>query len=496
MVKTNDKFLIGIDIGTTNIKGSIYSVNGENIFSYQKNYNTYSPIENYFEQDPDDWVKIIKEILEKLLIKDNMKNNILAISLSTQGGTVVPVDDKYLPLTNAITWMDNRGIECLSDNMDLMNKNIWFYNKTGWRLNSNVSFMPLYWIKKNKPELFNKINKVLFVNDYVLKKIADTSVMDPSNASITLLYNIVEGNWDRDILNLLNINENKLSEVKKSGQIIGNLKKEICEEIGIKGEVKIVNGGHDQYCAAIGAGIFSDNQILLSTGTAWVIYKLLNKPLFDSDNFFGISRNIIEDKFGLIYAIPAAGASLKWMANNLLNLHSEKELIKLINENVNKLKNIYNDLIFYPYLTGSSGPEFNQKRKASFLNISINHSYMDFIKAVLEGIAFQLKKIFIVLEDNGVKVDALKMVGGGTRDGLWSQIVADVLNLKVLVPCEPKEDFAVRGAVIIAAYGIGLCKTLEDCFGVFEPKFRIVEPSEQNREFYKKKFMEFERGLN
>ena len=159
------KYIIGTDIGTTNIKGSLYSSEGDYISSHSIEYKSYSPKESCHEQDPDDWVSGFLHILEKLLISNDVKENLEAISISTQGGTVVLVDKDFNPLRRAITWLDRRSAETLKNNRELLAKNIDFYNKTGWRLDTNISFMPLYWLRENEREIFNKIHKVLYVND-------------------------------------------------------------------------------------------------------------------------------------------------------------------------------------------------------------------------------------------------------------------------------------------------------------------------------------------
>lgn len=490
------KYIIGIDIGTTNIKGSLYSSAGDLVTSANISYESYTPEEGYHEQNPDDWVSGFIKVLAKLIINNDIKENLVALSLSTQGGTVVTVDKEFMPLCNAITWLDRRSEETLRNNKKLLAKNIEFYNRTGWRLDANISFMPLYWLKENKKSIFNKIHRVLYVNDYVLKKIADVNYQDPSNASISLFYNIKAGKWDCDILSLLGFNKNNFSEVKNPGEFVGYLNENICKKLGIKGKVKVINGSHDQFCAGVGAGMLDESEILLATGTAWVIFKMLNKPLLDSKRFFAIERfsikkNNMEDKFGLIYSIPAAGASFKWFATGVMNLENEKKLFKLMDDNIEKLKEIKNNIIFYPYLTGAFGPDFGTEKKASFLNVEIGHNYLDLVKTIMEGIGFQLKKILAVLAEKGVKPQSIKMTGGGIKSKIWPQIIADITNLNILVPENKDEDFATKGAAIIAGYGAGIFSSLEEGYVRLKSEFKAIKPNPENVEFYKSKFKLF-----
>ena len=489
-------YIIGIDIGTTNIKGSAYSSDGKSISSANISYKSYSPKENYHEQNPNDWVDGFIKVLKKLLINSDVKENLKAISISTQGGTVIPVDKNFSPLCRAMTWLDRRGVEVFTKDKNLQEKNIKFYHKTGWRLDTSISFLPLWWLKENRKDIFSRIFKIFYVNDYVQKKITGTCYQDPSNSSITLFYNVKDGKWDKDILNMLNFNENNFSEVKNPGEFVGYLNENICRKLDIKSKVKIINGSHDQYCVGIGSGMLDEDEILLATGTAWVIFKMLESPLLDSEKFFAsgrfsVANGKMDDKFGLIYSIPAAGASLRWFATNVMSLDSEDKLFKIIDENTGKLIKIMNNIIFYPYLTGAYGPDFNVSRKASFLNMEIGHSYLDLIKAIMEGIGFQVKKILAVLDEKGIKPKSIKMTGGGAKSKIWSQIIADIANLNILVPKNKNEDFAAKGAAILAGYGVGIYPSLEEGYRKLKSEFIVIKPNPENVEFYESKFKLF-----
>jgi sugar (pentulose or hexulose) kinase len=485
------KYICGIDIGTTNIKGAIYSSQGRMISEHSTSYDSYTPGEGYHEQDPDHWVRGVLAVLEKLVAAGDIKKNLKAISLSTQGGTIVPVDKDLKPLTRAMTWLDRRGEDILKDSPYLQEKNIEVYKKTGWRLDTGISFLAAMWLKTKRKEIFDKTFKLLYVNDYVLNKLCGSNVQDPSNASITLFYNVKEGRWDPDLLELGGLNEDKFSEVKDSGEIIGYLDKKILKKIGIDSEIMLINGGHDQYCAGIGAGIFDKEEILIATGTAWVIFKMLEDPLFDTERFFSIGRNIIKDKFGFIYTIPTAGASLNWFARKVMNFEDEKQLFKIIDRDHKVIAGIRNDIIYHPYLTGNYGPDFDIDKRADFSGIGINHDFRDIIKAIMEGIGFQLRKILDVMKESGIEAKKIKMSGGGARSKIWSKIIADITGLKILIPHDLKEDLAVKGAAIIAGWGSGIFGSLEEGFRKFDSKFNPVYPDKENIEFYNNKFTGF-----
>jgi xylulokinase len=488
---SDDHFIIGIDIGTTNIKGSLYSTRGEFLEKDSVSYESYTPQIGYHEQDPEDWVRGFNLILERLLKYPKAKERLRAIALSNQGGTVIPVDRDYMPIGRAMTWLDSRGAELFEKDDFLKSKNIEFYRKTGWRLDSHISFGPLYWMKKYKEHEFKKIHKILFVNDYVLKKISGVSVQDPSNASISLLYNIIKGKWDIDILNYLGLSADNLSEVRGSGEVVGTLNDSITKKLGINNKVLVINGGHDQYCSSIGVGIFQQDQILLSTGTAWVVFKMLDDPIFDIENFFAIGRSILKGKYGLLYSLPASGGSINWFAKNLMDLKNEEKLFKIISENEEKLRTIKNRILFYPYLAGNFDPGYSLDIKATFYNIDISNSYLDLIKAIMEGVTFHIKNVFLSIKNKGVETRSIKMVGGGVKNNLWSQIVADILNIEVSVPKNTKEDFAVKGAAMLADHGLNPNNTIKESYNRFKSEFNTIKPIKENSDFYLEKYNDF-----
>jgi len=485
------KYICGIDVGTTNIKGALYSSRGKIVDKCSLSYESYTPREKHHEQEPNDWVNGVIKVLTGLAALDDVKDNLKAITLSTQGGTMVPVDRDYRPLTRAMTWLDRRGEEILKESPHLLEKNVEVYEKTGWRLDTGISFLKAEWLKMNRQDIYGKIHKLLYVNYYVLRYLCGHNVQDPSNASITLFYNVKEGRWDPGLLDLAGLDEGIFSPVVDSGEVVGYLDSKICKKTGINPEVLLVNGGHDQYCAGIGAGIFNEEEILIATGTAWVIFKMLEEPVFDTDRFFSIGRNAIKDKFGFIYTIPTAGASLRWFAEKVMDLDDEGRLFDMIDRDYESISGLCNNIIYHPYLTGNYGPDFDVRKRADFTGMEINHDYRDLVKAIMEGVGFQLRWILEVMREVGIEAKKIKMTGGGARSRVWKQIVADITGLKILIPEDLKEDFAVKGAAIIAGWGSGLFGSMEEGFQRFSPRFNPIYPDEKKADFYNKKYRVF-----
>jgi len=486
----NKRYFAGIDVGTSNVKGAIYSTDGDMIASSLRHYDSHTPEANHHEQDPDDWIAGFKTVLADLCkASGDAGSKLVSLSLSTQGGTVVTLGKDSRPLYPAITWLDRRGEDILKSQKELAGKNLWFYDRTGWRLDSNLSFMPMYWLKEKRPDIFRRVHKVLYVNDFMLREITGTNMQDPSNASITLFYNVSKGRWDEDILDLIGLKADNFSEVFASGVPVGYLKKEICEAAGISSKVMVVNGGHDQYCASLGAGIVNEEEILLATGTAWVTFKLLKEPVFDIKRLFAIGRHVLKDRFGLIYSIPCAGASLDWFASSFLGVKA-KRLFETIDNNRDVISSRKNRILFYPYLTGDFGPDFDIGKKASFSNLELGHDRFDLLKAMMEGVAFQFRKILEVMAERGISTERIKMAGGASKSSLWPQILSDVTSMEILLPKDHEDDLAVRGAAILAGVGAGLFSSITEGIRKMDPGFISIKPS-VDKGYYEEKYLSF-----
>jgi len=163
----------------------------------------------------------------------------------------------------------------------------------------------------------------------------------------------------------------------------------------------------------------------------------------------------------------------------------------LISRNKNAFRRMKNNIIFYPYLTGEYGPKFNTKRKAEFINLELGHNYLDLAKAIMEGIGFQFKKILDVFKEKNIESKNIRMVGGGARSEVWPEIIANITGKNVYVPRNHDEDYATKGAAIIAGFGSGVFKTLKEGYDILSSGFNVVEPEREENKYYKETIKNF-----
>jgi sugar (pentulose or hexulose) kinase len=479
--------LIGVDIGTTGTKAVLMDENGNIISEAYKRYDLYSDKSGYVEQNTEDWWDAVLYTIKSCIKDIGNKSDIKAIALSTQGGSMVPVDINGNPLSRAVIWMDRRGQKQTDDLLSGKDKNFYYY-KTGWRLSNCLNLVQIKWLKDNKPELFKSAYKFISTVEYINFKFTDKFVIDPSNAGMTQLFNITDKKWDEEILDDLNIGNEKLGEILESGEVIGTLKSEAAKALELPESVKIISGGHDQYCAALGAGTFNNGDILLSTGTAWVLLGIFSKPIFDTKTFFAPGNHVIQGKWGALGTVPTAGVSMEWFKNNIgLGMDIDGGIVqteeyKDIDKKAKSKKPGSEGVMFFPHFTGSGSPTWSMKSKAAVLGLELNHDRYNIARALMEGVVYDINLMLEAMNKRGEKAARLKVLGGASRSSLWVQITADVTGISVFIP--ESKNTACIGAAILAGKGSGLFSSISEGYDKFKRKEEVIVPDKINHEIY------------
>jgi len=486
-----DDLFLGIDVGTTATKTLLINQSGEVITLAQQRYEIIPSHNTWVEQDPEDWWDAVVKTVRKVVRGDETKKRIKGISLSTQGGTLIPVDLEGKPLRKAITWLDQRAGK-QGKSLEEKFGGDFFYSRTGYKPHSGLPLLYICWLKDNEPKVFEKTNKFLFVNDYIIYKLTGKYYTDPSNASITMLYNLKLRDWDERLLQIASISRQKLSGIKDSGVPIGKLTNLAAKTINLSQDVIVSSGGHDQYCSSLGSGAFGDGNCLVSCGTAWVLLFSRDRAIFDAKSNIIPGRHVIKDKWGAMATISCGGVVMEWFKNNFIGSY--------INNNKKKGDNIYdlynkkakdipagsNNLLFFPHFIGSTAPTWQSSAKGGVIGLTLSHTKYDIFKSIMEGLGFEVLWNIEVIKDLGISIKRIKMIGGATKSNLWSQIIADITGERIFVPFAT--EAACLGAAILAGVGGGVFKTPEEGFEKLQIKEKEIIPSQDNVSKYRKLF--------
>lgn len=486
-------YVLGIDIGTTGTKSMLIDRDGKIISSAYKGYQLIKPGINIVEQSADDWWHAVVYTIRECIKDFQKKSDIISISISAQGGCLLNVDAHGEPITNAVSWMDTRSIEQQHQMLSTYDDNF-FYQKTGWRLSPSMNLCKIKWLKDTKDVKLDQTFKLLSTIDYINYKLTGIYAIDPSSAAMTQLMNIQRNKWDEDLLDMIELKADMLPEIVKSGEVIGSLTKEASALLGLDTAVKVISGGHDQYCAAIGCGAVNSGEIFLSTGTAWVILGVTEKPLFDRRSYIAPGPHIINGLWGALASIYSAGVSMEWFRNNFalekkVGENYEIESYKEIDQKASTTMERTKGLLFYPYFNGSGFPDRNYKAKASLIGLGLEHSRYDIARAVMESAAFNVKYSMEKYREAGCEPKNLKVFGGASRSSLWMDIISNVLDMNVVKLNEA--DAACMGAAVVAGTGCGMFSDYAQGYEMVSSGETLIEKDNEKVKWYEGKYLSF-----
>lgn len=471
---------IGVDLGTSAVKLLLMDQKGEIQKIVSKEYPLFFPKPGWSEQHPEDWFSQSMEGIKELTSECD-KSQIAGISFGGQMHGLVVLDRNDKVLRPAILWNDGRT----EKETEYLNTVIGKEKLSEYT--ANIAFAgftapKILWMKSHEPELFRQIEKIMLPKDYLAYRLSGTFCTDVSDASGMLLLDVKHKCWSKDMLTICGITEAQLPKLFESYEVVGTLKKEIVEELGMPETVKVIAGAGDNAAAAVGTGTVGEGMCNISLGTSGTV--------FISSEEFGVDKNNAlhsfahaDGKYHLMGCMLSAASCNKWWSEEILKTTDyAKE-----QENIMKLGE--NHVFYLPYLMGERSPHNDPKVRAAFIGLSMDTTREEMTQAVLEGVAFGLRDSLEVARSLGMKIDRTKICGGGAKSPLWKKIIANVLNVKVDV-IESEEGPAL-GAAILAAVGCGEYPDVETATKQFVHVVDTVEPEEVIAAKYEQQYQRF-----
>jgi len=484
-------YIIGADIGTTGTKTMLISETGAREgYAYQE-YPLITLADGGVEQRAEDWWRTLAATVRQATAGVADKSEIKALSLSTQGGSCVLLDEGGQPLGHAHTWMDNRPDSALDAFSGMDERH--FYEASGWRLNGFMMASRAVWYRRNQPDLWARAKQYLTTVDYVNLRLTGRAAIDPTNAAMTQLFDIRTLDWDEKILAAAGVAPSLLPDIVPSGEVVGALTPEAADELGLAAGTLVVSGAHDQYAAAVGAGAFEPGDMLLSTGTAWVLMGIAGKLTYDYEDFLGIGNHAVQGLFGALTSIPTAGVGIEWCRKNFAEQVMKDGALSRIS--LGKLDETAETriprnagLFFFPQFNGRVFPRWTPKSKASFMGLSLEHDSYDMALAIMEGVAFDTMMNIEAYAAKGFPCRRLKLLGGASKSRLWTDILRNVTGLPLMRFREA--DITCLGAASLAAKACGMFGSVSDAArAMTKDVAELMEaPSGALREHYTRKY--------
>lgn len=473
-------YVLGLDLGTSSIKGLLMNEKGQVVATSSENYPLLTPQAGFSEQDPNEWVEKTCLVIEELKNKvKDFKDNLKGISFSGQMHSLVLLDEKGEVLRPAILWNDVRTTKQCADIMEKAGEKV-------LKITKNVALegftLPkILWVKENEPEIFAKVATFLLPKDYLGYFLTGNQQMEYSDGAGTLLLDVENKKWSEDLGKIFELSPSIFPPLVSATDFIGNVKKELAEKLGISPQVKVFAGGADNACAALGAGIISEDTAMASIGTSGVFLAFEGEKKPDYQGKLHYFNHVLKKQYYSMGVTLAAGQSLNYFRETFF----PQEAFSTLLANIKNIPQGSEGLLFAPYIMGERTPYKDSQIRGSFLGIDTRHTKDHFLRSVLEGITYSLKDSQEIMKAQGKTFKKIISVGGGAKNPDWLQIQADVFKTDILT-LEAEEGPGL-GACMIASLGLNWFSNEKECVEKFvHYKEKIYSPIPKNVAIYEK----------
>ncbi|MCC5895417.1 MAG: gluconokinase [Alkalibacterium sp.] len=474
-------YSIGVDIGTTSCKAVLFSEKGKNLHQATVEYPLHTPEPKAAEQDPYEIYEAVILAVQSVMNTSKIERSSLqVISFSAAMHSLIAVDEKGEPLTQTITWADQRSEPYAKMLKDTNGQSI--YEKTGTPIHPMSPLCKLIWLREEKPAIFNKASRFIGIKEFVFYRLFGEYVVDYSIASATGLFNMRQLNWDKEALETAGISESRLSKIVPTTEIYTHMKTEVADKMSINTDTPVVIGANDGCLANLGVNAIDKGVVAVTIGTSGAIRTVTDKPVSDPKGRI-FCYALTENHWVIGGPVNNGGMILRWLRNELC-LEETKEAesrgidsYDVMTEKMSSIRAGSNGLIFHPYLAGERAPSWNANAKGSFYGLALHHKKEHMMRAVLEGINMNLYMVLLALEEVIGIPEKVHATGGFANSTVWRQMLANIFNQEVHVP--ESVESACLGAVVLGRYAIGDIDNLSDVkFMVETTEINHPEPEE------------------
>lgn len=438
-----------LDIGTTSIKVSQYTAELHLLSCISVEYSLDN--EGVFVQVPvDRYLNAIRNGIAQLTERES----IAAISITTQGETLIPTAADGTPLCPAIVWLDGRARRQAAKLKSILSEKC-FYETTGLpEIGDALPLAKLLWLQEEMPELYEKAYKFLLLEDYILWWLTGRFITEKSLQTSTGWFNIQKDEYWQQALFVANVDISKLPQLLECGQTVGNLVYTRALELDLPPTAVVVTAAMDQTAAALAAGCTHTGTVTETTGTALVMAACTDKPVFTADQRITVYRHALPGKYIYLPIGNTAGMALKWFRNEFCKDLPGESTYTQMDTIADSIPCGCEGLLFLPYLSGSVNPDFLPGATGAFFGARLSSTRAHFIRAIMESVAYQVADFLSQLDSLGCKAKTVVSLGGGARSTVWMQMKADICECTFQVPgCT---EATSMGAAILAAWGTGL----------------------------------------
>ena len=483
------QYLAGIDIGTTGSKAIIFDLQGTVLGSAYREYPCTYPKPGWVEQDAPFIVAQMMEASKEAIAKSGVEpKDIAAVSFSVQRSCTILLDKEDKLVRPMISWQDNRATAEVEDIRAKISDDD-YYQITGFPNNTTWVLSKMLWVRKNEPQNWERVHKVVQAHDYALALMgADGYFNDVSDARFYGFWDPYEFKWSDTLLDMFEIDKAILPEPTAAGTQVGTVSKEASVKSGFAEGTPICVGAGDQNSAAVGAGVVNPGDASVSMGTAGAAVAYLDSPFRDPNKITFVTDHAMYGKWLLEgYQAGAAGV-YRWFRDEIAKLESAyadssgTDVYVLLNELVSKTPPGAKGLVFLPYLASAATPRWNPAARGTLAGLTFAHDRGCIARAFMEGITLDMRDMLQSMMNSGLEISTIRILGGTTKSPLWNQMQADIYNRPV--ETLKTTDAAVVGAAIIAGVGAGIFSDIPEGVAHMVKADQKYEPIAENAKLY------------
>ena len=475
-------YYIGIDLGTSAVKLLLVDQNGSIACSVTKEYPLSFPRPGWSEQNPLDWWNAVKSGVREL-IRSVPAEEIRAIGCGGQMHGLVSLDEHDSVIRPAILWNDGRTEKEVAYLNEEIGKSV-LSERTANIAFAGFTAPKILWMQNNEPENFARISKIMLPKDYINYRLTGIHSCDYSDASGMLLLDVAHKCWSKEMLDLCGISESQMPKLFESYDVIGTVHETIANNLGLPADCKVVAGAGDNAAAAVGTGVVGEGGCNISLGTSGTIFISSEKFGVDPNNALHAFAHA-DGNWHLMGCMLSAASCNKWICETILNTSDYAGEQSYITES----KLGHNHVYFLPYLMGERSPINDTDARGLLIGMSMDTTRADMLQAVLEGVAFAIRDSFEVAKSLGVSIERSCLCGGGAKSPLWQKILANVLNIELLLP--QTEEGPGYGGAMLAMVGCGLFDTVASCASALVSFKASVKPDPTIAACYELRYRQF-----
>lgn len=485
---------MGVDVGTTGVKAVVFDGSGSIVASAYEEYPLLFPFAGASELDTRGVVEAARRMIAKAAAEAAGSDPVTAIGIASQGEAFAPIGDDGRVLCNAMTSSDSRAASLIAEWVNNFGQER-VYHITGHTPYPMYTLFKMLWLRKNEPELWERAWKFLFMEDLVAFGLTGAIVTDYTMAARSMLFDVTEKRWSAEILGSLGLAEDRLPEVVPPGGNAVPVCAEMAERLGLGADVTVSVCGHDQPVGALGCGAASWGSAAYSIGTVECIcpatgQRILGPELMKSN--LATYPHVVDDTYTTVAFNITGGSVLKWVRDNIAI--EESSQARMAGEDpyeriVAAASTEPANLVLLPHFGPTGTPHFDPTGTGVLFGLSLSTSRAEILRAVLEGITYEMRLNLSILAESGFELSELRAVGGGAKSPVWMQIKADILGVPLTTM--RVTEATCMGAAILAGSGRGMFDALETsrdwaaAIRTFEPRKEYAPAYEDRFEVYK-----------